>query len=34
MKFVLFNPAASARWGWELRSRATDALYAQQSMLH
>ena len=31
MKFVLFHPAASARWGWELRSRATDAVYARSN---
>jgi hypothetical protein len=31
MKFVLLHPAPSARWGWELRSRATDALYARSN---
>lgn len=31
MKFVLLHPAQDAQWGWELRSRVTDALYAQSS---
>jgi len=31
MRFVFFHPAASARWGWELRSRATDAVYARSN---
>ena len=31
MKFVLANDAPGAQWVWELRSRATDALYARSS---
>jgi len=31
MKFVLLNEAPGAQWVWELRSRATDALYARSS---
>ena len=31
MKFMLLNDAPSAQWEWELRSRATDALYARST---
>ena len=31
MKFVLLNDGLGAQWDWELRSRATDALYARSS---
>jgi uncharacterized protein YegP (UPF0339 family) len=31
MKFVLSKDSPGAPWAWELRSRATDALYARST---
>ena len=31
MKFVLLHSALYAKWGWELRSRANDTVYARST---